>query len=38
MMAHQRVALGVLDMMAVAVGVVLSVPFFLVALSPFIIG
>ena len=38
MKMHQRLALGVADLVAVTVGMALALPFFLVALSPFIIG
>ena len=38
MKLHQRLALGFADVVAVAIGVALAVPFFLVAFSPFIVG
>lgn len=37
-MWRRTLAIGVIDFLAVTVGVVLSVPFFLVALAPFIVG
>lgn len=38
MKVHHRLALGFADIVAVAVGVALALPFFLVAFSPFIVG
>lgn len=37
-MRRRNLAMGMVDFLAVTVGVVLSVPFFLVALAPFIVG
>lgn len=38
MKIHQKIALGLADIVAVSVGVALALPFFLVALSPFLVG
>ena len=37
-MWRRKLALSLIDLLAVTVGLVLSVPFFLVALAPFIVG